>query len=210
MAARWPRLTDDQAARAVGRWRDGRSPYSRIRAHAIGLQLDAVVALALDLGLRRAEIFALTVDALHPDNTSVIVWRNGIEWTGTPREVPYTVNARRAVGEWLAFREQLRVEHGRPWVQLWAGPRVGAAMKRDAFHHLLGNYLGAGWTYKRLRDTCAARWLRAGLPIEHARRLLGIDSLDAVLPYAALVTDTTEDAMHRVESRVAAATAGRR
>jgi hypothetical protein len=54
------------------------------------------------------------------------------------------------------------------------------------------------------------RWVRAGLPIGHARRLLGIDSLDAVLPYAALVTDTTEDAMHRVEARVAAATAGRR
>ena len=89
-------------------------------------------------------------------------------------------------------------------------PRVGAPMMRDAFDHLLGNDVGAGWTYKRLRDSCAVRWLRAGLPIEHARRLLGIDSLDAMLPYAALVTDTTEDAMHRVEARVAAATAGMR
>ena len=79
------------------------------------------------------------------------------------------------------------------------------AAERDAFDHLLVNYVGAGWTFKRLRDTCAVRWIRAGLPLEHTRRLLGIDSLDAVLPYAALVTGTTEDAVHRFEPRVAAA-----
>ena len=50
------------------------------------------------------------------------------------------------------------------------------------------------------------RWMDAGLPIEHTRRLLGIDSRDAILPYATLVTETTEDATHRVEARAAAAT----
>ena len=39
------------------------------------------------------------------------------------------------------------------------------------------------------------RWIDAGLPIEHTRRLLGIDSRDAILPYAT----------HRVEARAAAA-----
>lgn len=84
-------------------------------------------------------------------------------------------------------------------VQLWAGQRAGEPMKRDAFDHLLRNYVGTGWTCKRLRETCAARWINGGLPLEHTRRLLGIDSLDAMLPYASLVADTTEDAMRRVE-----------
>ena len=61
--------------------------------------IQAVIALALELGLRRAEIFSLSVDAMRPDNAAVIVWRNGVEWSESRREVPYTVDARRAVGE---------------------------------------------------------------------------------------------------------------
>jgi hypothetical protein len=35
---RWPKLPPDEAARWVARWQDGRSPYSRIRSHAIRLE----------------------------------------------------------------------------------------------------------------------------------------------------------------------------
>jgi len=49
----WPKLPPEQEWRWVGRWRDGRSPYSRIRAHAIRCQLDAIIALALHCGLRK-------------------------------------------------------------------------------------------------------------------------------------------------------------
>src|SRR4051794_395048 len=89
--ARWPRLSDEEARRRVGRWCNGRSPYSKIRTHAIRLQTEAIISLALDLGLRRSEIFALTVDAVHNDNAYVVVWRNGVEWTQDAREVPYAV-----------------------------------------------------------------------------------------------------------------------
>jgi hypothetical protein len=32
---RWPKLPDDEAWHWIGRWREGRSPYSHIRTHAI-------------------------------------------------------------------------------------------------------------------------------------------------------------------------------
>jgi integrase len=208
LAQRWPRLPDREARRYVQRWLEGRSPYSRIRAHAIRLQLEAVIALAGELGLRRSELFSLTVDSVHPDNTAVIVWRNGVEWSDSPREVPFTRRARKAVQEWLEFRELLGIDHDKPWVKLWGETDVGAPIKRHAFDAMLRTYVGEGWTYKRLRDTCAARWIRAGLPLEHTRRLLGIDSLEAMLPYAALVTGFTETAMQRVEDAFIMTTAG--
>jgi integrase len=71
---RWPRLPDDEAQRWVARWRDGLSPYSRIRSHAIRTQLDAVITLALHCGLRRAEIFRLDEQSINTDNAYVVVW----------------------------------------------------------------------------------------------------------------------------------------
>jgi hypothetical protein len=64
---------------------------------------------------------------MHPDNEAVIVWRNGVAWSDRPREVPYTVNARRAVGEWLEFRALLGADHDRPWVRR-TEPRAGEPM----------------------------------------------------------------------------------
>jgi hypothetical protein len=53
---RWPKLAPEDAERWLGRVKDGRSPYNRVRSHAIRCQLDANVALALHLGLRRAVV----------------------------------------------------------------------------------------------------------------------------------------------------------
>jgi hypothetical protein len=65
--ARWPKLADDEAEKWLRRYRDGRSPYSRVRSHAIRCQLDAILTLALHLGLRRREIFALDIVMAHPE-----------------------------------------------------------------------------------------------------------------------------------------------
>jgi integrase len=59
---RWPKLPDDEAWHWINRWREGRSPYSRIPSHAIRCQLDAVISLALYCGLRRSEIFRQEID----------------------------------------------------------------------------------------------------------------------------------------------------
>src|SRR5687767_12236379 len=86
----WPLLTHDEAAYWTGRWNLGKSPYSRVRAHAIRLQLDAIIALALRCGLRRNEILDLTVDWMHYDNVGVVVWERPGPWDAPHREVPYT------------------------------------------------------------------------------------------------------------------------
>lgn len=34
------------------------------------------------------------------------------------REVPFTESARKAIGDWLAYRRLLGADHDRPWVAL--------------------------------------------------------------------------------------------
>lgn len=64
--------------------------------------------------------------------------------------------------------------------------------------------IGRDWSYRRLRDTCAVAWLNARLPLEHVRRLLGLASLEATLPYASLATGTLERRMKRIEESFSA------
>jgi integrase len=198
---RWPRLPDGEAQRWIRRWGNGVSPYSRVRSHAIRLQLDAVIALALCCGLRRHEIRSFSVDWMHHDNAYIVVWENGSPWSDTWREVPYTDGARAAVQTWLDFRALVGPEHDRPWLNLWDERSIQQPMRRDTFDKLLRTYVGEGWTLKRLRDTCAVTWVRAGLPLEHLRQTLGLATLEAVLPYAALASGTPDRTMQRLDAR---------
>ena len=196
---RWPRLRFPDDRLWVDRWRAGACPYSRIRRHAIRLQTEAVIVLAAELGLRRSEIFALTVDAMHPDNAHVIVWRNGIERSEASRRSPSLAvrGARSRSG--IHLRTMLGVDHGSPWVQLWSSRRVGAPMNRDAFERVLRTYVGEGVTFKRLRDTCAARWINAGLPIEHGGGCLVSARLRRCCPTPRWRPAAQKMRMHRVE-----------
>ncbi len=195
---RWPKLPPDQAHKWVGRWREGHSPYPRVRSHGIHLQLEAIMRLALHLGLRRGEIAALDVEAMHPDNVGVIVWPKTGPWTQGWRQVPYTDSARSAVEAWLHFRDAADANHDRPWLNLYAADTANRPMARHTFERLILNYVGEGWTLKRLRDTGAVTWVRAGLPLEHLRQLLGLASINDVLPYARLATQTLERRVERV------------
>jgi site-specific recombinase XerD len=196
---RWPRMADEDAARYVTRWREGRTPYGRIRRHAIRLQLEAVIALALQVCLRRREIFALDLNCMSADNAYVVVAGFNVPWTERARAVPFTESARGAVADWLAFRRLLGAEHDRPWIALHGGPAVGQPMKPEAFDSLLRTYLGDGWSLKRLRDTGAVRWAGAGIGVEHLRQILGQSAIEDTLPYAQLASDGLEQNMHRVE-----------
>jgi site-specific recombinase XerD len=198
---RWPRMADDKARHYALRWREGRTSYSRIRRHAIRLQLDAVIALALQLCLRRREILGLDLNCVSPDNAYVVVAGFGVQWTERARAVPYTVSARTALADWLAYRRLLGADHDRPWVALYAAPTVGQPMKADAFDTLLRTYVGSGWSLKRLRDTGAARWVDDGMSVEHLRRLLGLSAVEDTLPYAQLAAGDVEERMHTVEAR---------
>jgi integrase len=197
---RWPSLPADEAARWLSRWQDGRSPYARVRAHAIHVQLAAMVTLALSCGLRRGEIYACGVDDFHPDNDYIPVSRSD----GTVREVPLTGKAREAIAEWLVFRAVVDPPHDRAWLNLWAEPTVKQPMTEHAFEKVLATYLGKGWTFRRLRDTCAVEWLRAGLPVWSLQELLGHRSMKDTLPYLEAAGSDAGRDLHRVERRLSA------
>jgi site-specific recombinase XerD len=195
--ARWPRMSPEEARHYAVKRREGRTSYKRIRRHAVRLQLEAIIALALELGLRRREIFALDLDWVHYDNAYIAVWGTDGPWSARVREVPFTDASRQATYDWIEFRALLGVDHERPWVALHGGPGVGEPMKRDAFDKLLRTYVGDGWTLKRLRDTCAVTWVKRGLPLEPLRRLLGLATIEDTLPYARLVGGQLERHMRR-------------
>ena len=199
--ARWPRFGEEQAERWLSRFRDGRSPYSRVRSHVIRCQLDAVIAQALHLGLRRGEVFRLDVVSGHPDNDELIVYRDSSRVLERARSVPNTTAARAAMAGWTYCRWALRAGHAALWLSTHARTTASAAMTRDTLDRLLRTCVGPGWTMKRLRDTCAVAWLRAGLAPEHVRQLLGLSAIEGVLPYMRLVPGALGVAVNRAEER---------
>jgi site-specific recombinase XerD len=197
---RWPKLPEEEALRWLRRVEDGRSPYSRVRVHAIRCQLDAVVALALHTGLRRAELFALDVVCLHHYNHGVVVRDKDGSFDGNCREIPLTDAAREAVARWIVCRSLLGPDHKHAWLNLHAAPTMREPMSRHTFDKVLATYVGSGWTLKRLRDTCAAGWVRSGLPLEHLRQLLGLSRIEDALPYARLVRGSLDGRMEQLDA----------
>jgi integrase len=193
--AGWPKLGEQEADRWLRRYSDGRSPYRRVRSHAIRCQLDAIISLALHLGLRRREIFALDVVMAHPENDAVVVWGDDERSVERARQAPWTDAARAAMSAWIGCRHAIAPEHDRLWLNLHAEPNNRQPMKLEAFNRVLATYIGRGWTLKRLRDTSAAAWVRAGLPPEKLRELLGLARVEDVMPYMRLVRGSLEGRM---------------
>jgi site-specific recombinase XerD len=193
---RWPLMADDDALYWLRRYADNRSPYSRVRRHVIRAQLDAIIALALQLGLRRSEIYALTEIDAHYDNEYVVVgdWR-----TDHVRCVPFTRGARDVMHRWLDARHFLGPDSRALWLNTHAASTADVAMSADTFNRRLGTYCGDGWELRRLRDTCAAAWVRAGMPLEHLRQLLGLARIEETLPYARLVRGSLAGQMDRLD-----------
>jgi integrase len=197
---RWPKLPPDEAARWVARWQDGRSPYSRIRSHAIRLQLDAVIALALHCGLRRDEIFRVDVEAIDPDNAYIVVWDQDGPWRGKHRIVPYTDSARKAIAPWVRLRRKISPDHPHAWLNVSSATTVREPMTRHTFDRLMRTYVGEGWTLRQLRATCIVGWIRAGLPLEHLRDVLGYSDIAELLPYARCVGGDVTREMDRLDA----------
>jgi site-specific recombinase XerD len=196
---RWPKLAEDEVLKWLRRFRDGRSPYARVRSHAIRCQLDAIVALALHLGLRRREIFALDIVTAHSDNDQVIVWTNSERSVKNCRVVPFKNAARAAMSAWVDCRHAIAPEHKQLWLNLHAEPTSRLPITAETFNRVLATNVGRGWTLKRFRDTCAAAWVRAGLPPEKLRELLGLARIEDVLPYLRLVKGSLEGRMAELD-----------
>lgn len=188
---RWPRRDDDDVQHLIERWHRGTGRYARFRVHAIRLQLEAIIALALYCGLRRSELAASTADDVHPDNAYVVARKRD----GSVRAVPYPDTARSPVAAWLSLREAIGPEHNMPWLALWAEPTCSEQMSEDSLSRVLTTYIGDGWALTRLRQTCGVCWLRAGLPIWHVQRLLGHHSIRDTIAYAEAVRGDTHRAV---------------
>ncbi len=167
-------MDDARAEKFVARWKNGITPYSRIRKHAIHLQLGAVIALALHCGLRRGEIYALHLDDMHYDNAYIVVWR-GERWNSTHREIPFTDDARATVAAWIEFRAAMGVEHKHPWLGLSAGKTARTPIRPGTFSKLLSTYVAPELNYRRLRHTCRIGWLTAGMTDQEVQRFLGYE-----------------------------------
>jgi site-specific recombinase XerD len=197
--SRWPKMREEEALRWLRRVQEGRSPYSRVRDHAIRCQLDGVVALALHLGLRRREVYALDIHDMNHFNAGVAVYDKlgGLE---RARDAPMTWVARDAMKDWLTCRSFLGADHDRAWLNLHAGTTRDQPMTHDTFNKLLLTYVGRGWTLKRLRDTSAVGWVRSGLPLKNLRELLGLSRIEDTLPYAQLVPGSLTGEMDRLDT----------
>jgi integrase len=194
---RFPYCTNEYR---LGRFKRGTLKYRPdIRRHAIRLQLDAIIELALVCGLRRGEIYSLSIDDCHPDNKYIVVHGKRQDQHPKVREVPYAGSTREAVEAWLRFRAQIGPEPGtRLWLSLVLGdPRRG--MSYDQMARFLSERLG-GFELHRLRHTCATERLRAGMPLEDLQQFLGHANINMTLRYAKLVREDIHRSAERTDA----------
>jgi hypothetical protein len=88
--------------------------------------------------------------------------------------------------------------HDRPWLNLHARTTVREPMTEHSFSRLLSTYVGPGYTFRRLRDTCALRWVQERVPaLELVERLgLAVSSID---PHLALAPLTNEELIEHAQ-----------
>jgi site-specific recombinase XerD len=200
--AKYKRLPErGRGSQAIKRWIQGKGPWRNVWRHAMRLQIEAMVRLALDVGLRRHEIFGLSLNDLHYDNEYLVISGKADPHTGNKktRTVPFTSRAREAVHEWLEFRALIRPPHDRPWLSLY-GLAWNKPMLESRFNKLLGQTLGKEWRWHRFRHTCATNWLRAGAELETIKSLLGHASIAQTLMYAEILKSDIAKSLAKVEA----------
>lgn len=178
---RWPITTPERWKRY---WR-GSTHFRKVQPEIMRVQIEAIVALALRCGLRRHEIWNMTLDDMHYDNAYVVV-RKGKG--GKFREVPHTNQTRDAIFAWVELRHKLKPGHDFPWLCLAWDDIALQPMREERFNTLLGS-LGSGWEYHRFRHTFGTAMLRATGRLEIVQKLMGHSSISQTLTYAQLVND---------------------
>lgn len=201
---RFPALpTEGRGRDSFKRWQEGKSGWNgRLYRYAMRLQVNAMVHLALDVGLRREEIFNLSMDDLHYDNEYIVIYGKADAQTGQKkvRSVPFTTDAREAVREWLEFRALMRPDHDRPWLSCWA-QSFRNPMWYTRFKELLQVTVDRPYRWHRFRHTCATNWLRSGVELEVVSILLGHANIQQTLGYAQIVRGDIAKAMAKGELR---------
>lgn len=202
LEAKFPLLpSSGRGSQAIARWEAGVGPWGRVYRHAMRLQLDAVVRLALDCGLRRSEIFRLELADLHYDNEYLVIWRaaKGEKGIRKQQAIPMTIEVRQALYSWLEFRAKMKPDSDRPWLSCWAHA-YNHPMWWTRFCELLKDAIGPEWKWHRMRHTCATEWLRAGMELEMVSSLLGHATVQQTLCYAEIVKADLTKHMNTHES----------
>jgi integrase len=179
------------------RYHKGTSPFRSVKRHAMRLQLDAMIDLALVCGLRRGEIYALSIDDCHWDNKYIVVHGKRVDQNPKVREVPYPDSTRAAITRWWHFRVSMGPVTNALWLSV-TGPDPAAALTEDRMHRILHSF--GDWQLHRLRHTCATGRLRGrnAMTLEQLQRFLGHASLAQTLRYAEL----TRSDIHRASARI--------
>lgn len=183
--ARWPKVRDT----LWKRYRNGTTHFRKVQPEIMRIQIEAIVALALHCGLRRHEIYEISIEDVHYDNAYVVV-REGKG--GKYREVPHTATSREAVRAWLEIREYLfrkakKGRHEKLWLSL-AHKKVHLwPMSEDRFAELMRTI--GPWQLHRFRHTCGTEWLRVIGRLELVQKLLGHANISQTLTYAQLVNN---------------------
>lgn len=179
--------------------------HGRLLRHAWRLQFEAQIALALEAGLRRVEIHGISIAALHPENTDIVVLTAKQRPGGqrVQRAIPYTEHAQYWVGQWLNFRHALGVGHDSPWLTLDLYGSHGRQLTQESLtrmSHSFPQVLGtADYRWHRFRHTAATEWLRAGVPLEKVRVFMGHTSLEQTLAYAELLKSDISDSFEKAQ-----------
>ncbi len=203
---------------------NGEVPYNYQTWHHVkNMELKAIAALALDCGLRRAEIYGATIDDISHQNRFVVVRMGKSPISDEPRyrEVPFTDKARSAIHRWLDGRLWFLATiaspdlppHRSPWLVSNPLGQIAAYHVRPAIPGMpgpLGSPMPFGmfssqfyfeWGLHRMRHTAATNWLRAGLPLEEVSKLLGHAGLQQTLGYARLDREDLWRHVVRVEAK---------
>lgn len=201
--ALWSDLAEQfpfQQERFVERFKRGTSPYRRVALHGQRIQYEAILALGLYQGMRRNEIFSVSIDDVHPDNSYIVVHGKREDHRDKVREVPYSEPAREAVKRWFSWRRVMAPPHDAVWLSLTYREDFRlTAMTEDRFYKLLLR-LGRGWEFHRLRHTCATERLRAGMELHELQRFLGHATIQQTLRYSQLVSEDIERAVARTDA----------
>lgn len=190
----------------IRRFQRGTSDYRRLRQHLRNVQTRTIVSLALYEGLRRREIFELTLDGIAVENAYLLVHGKRTDQRDRTREVPYVDPARDVVREWLTLRKLLKPRHKHPWLALQR-PKPQRPMAKLPFDELLSK-VGQGYELHRFRHTFATERLRAKMEIEKLQVILGHSNLQQTLAYAELVRSDLQLAMDRSDPAFMAAITG--
>lgn len=180
-------------------WLDGKyDEFRRVQSHMRRLQFDAQIALALEHGLRRCEIGWSTIAQVHPDNRAVITrcakrGRGVIEF----RETPFTVHSRKAIGAWVHMRQKMDTDHDSLWLKLDNKPLLPQARPNGVFEYWDKKAPDVDWCWHRFRHTFGTAQLRAGVPIDTLKELMGHSNIQSTLIYAKI---TAEDVLTRTEA----------